>query len=100
MSSLTLAIVGDVPQPIPPGTTYDVRLVLSGDDGPQPATETLTGTLLDGHGNTLQAVLTLSRLVPDSDGPDHSQESLASSLASSVIVQNASDPLLYHVTAH
>lgn len=100
MSTMTLAIVGNVPQPIVPGTQYDVRMILSGDDGPQPATETLTGELLDGHGDTLQAVLTLSRLVPDSDGPDHSEESLASSLASSTIVQDASDPLLFHVTAH
>lgn len=100
MSTLTLAIVGDVPQPIPPGTTYDVRLILAGDDGPQTAVEVLTGQFVDGAGDPVQATLQLARLVPDPNGPDHSDESLSSSLASSVIVRDTSDPLLFHVTAH
>jgi hypothetical protein len=99
MSSMTLAVVGNVPQPIVPGTTYDVRMILAGDDGPQPATETFTGMLTTPDGQQI-TTLQIARLVPDDNGPDHSNESLASTLASSTIEQDATDPLLFHVTAH
>lgn len=99
MSSLTMAVVGDVPQPILPGTTYDVRLILAGDDGPQPTVETLTGMLESPEGSQVTS-LQIARLVPDVNGPDHSNESVSSSLPTSTIEQDATDPMLFHVTAH
>lgn len=99
MSTLTLAVVGDVPQPISSGTQYDVRLILSGDDGPQPAVEMLIGEFTNGAGELVAATLQLARLVNDPDGANHSAEILTSDRPGTVIVQDAADPLLFHVTA-